>query len=216
MSFAADQEKLIAQLKEWSQRKNIPDDTLATFLEVAQSRANWALRIPSLEKAAPLPISSTGYIQIPDDFLQMKELNVIIGDEIKILDRKTIQEVDSVAKMYTTGKNPEIFGRWNNYFRIAPWSLGEGYTANIYYYKSLPELTSGETNWFTDSAPNILLYGAMAELCDYTRDTEGMKLWTGKFENEINIVQAVEDNAEWAGSSLAVSVGGSIKNRRGV
>ena len=209
---------LIGLLKQWSQRKNIPDDMMGFFIEMALSRANWALRIPPLEGAASMSISETGYIQIPTDFLEMKELGVQIGGFNKILDRKSFNEVDSISNLsMAAGALPEVFGRYGNYFKIAPWSLGGDYNANLYYHRAEPQLyEEDDENWFTRWAPQVLLYGGLSELCDYTRDTEGAMMWKSKFENEINILQAVEDKAAWAGSSLAVSMGGSIKARRSV
>ena len=163
-----------------------------------------------------MPISATGYIRIPTDFLEMKELGVQIGRVNKILDRKTFNEVDSISNSDRTGL-PEVFGRYGNYFKIAPWNLGDKYNANLFYYRAESPLSvDNPTNWFTDWAPQLLLYGALAELCEYTRDTEGSMMWKSKFENEINILQAVEEKAAWAGSSLAVSANGSIKLRRSV
>ena len=209
---------LRADIKQWSQRKNIPDEAIDSFIEMALSRANWALRIPPLEGAASMSISETGYIQIPTDFLEMKELGVQIGSVNKILDRKSFNEVDSISNLsMAAGALPEVFGRYGNYFKIAPWNLGGDYNANLYYHRAEPSLVEADdVNWFTQFAPQVLLYGGMAELCDYTRDTEGAMMWKSKFENEINILQAVEDKAAWAGSSLAVSMGGSIKARRSV
>ena len=208
---------LRADIKQWSQRKNIPESVLNSFIEIALSRANWALRIPSLEAYAAVVVSDTGYAQIPKDFIELKELSLPVGSYTKVLDRKSVAEVDSVSNFSGGGAYPEIFGRYGNYFKIAPWSLGEDEYVNLYYYAALPQLIDdSDTNWFTDWAPNLLLYGALAELCDYTRDTEGSQLWAGKFTNEINIVQAVEDKAQWSGSSLAVTATGSIKGRRAI
>jgi hypothetical protein len=205
---------------DYSKRKNIPANIINYFIENALSRANRALRIPPLERYSSLAISSEGAMQLPSDFMEVKELSVQVGNRLSILDRKTINEVDSIQALYSvvgSPAKPEVFGRYGNYFKMAPWSEGSDLFANLYYYAAEPQLVDpGDSNWFTDWAPDLLVYGAMAELCTYTRDEDGAALWDSKFTNEINILQAVEDRATWSGSSIAVSRNGSIRGRRGV
>lgn len=206
-----------AAVKQWSQRKNIPDDVLNDFIEIGLSRATWALRIPPLERFASITISDTGFAQLPADYMEVKELYVTVNGKSKLLERKSINEVESLSNVNFSGTLPELFARFGNYFKIAPWSLGTGTQAGLYYYGIETKMEDdGATNWFCQYAPNVLLYGALQELCDYTRDPEGAALWGNKFTNEINILQAVEDKAAWSGSSLAVSMNGSIRGRMSI
>jgi hypothetical protein len=70
-----------------------------------------------------------------------------------------------------------------------------------------------DTNWFTQEAPELLLYGGLQELSDYARDQESMQVWSGKFLSEVNTLQAVEDRAAWSGSTIGVTPGGSTTGR---
>lgn len=208
--------ELISAVKEWSQRKNISDSTISIFLEAALSRANWALRIPPLEAQKLSLINAGGYIEVPPDFVEMKSISVTIDDVVYILDRKSISEVDSLAGFNATSDGiPSLFARIGNYFRIAPWSGVEGEYATLYYYAALPPLSLNNTsNWFSEFAPTVLIYGALSELSDYSRDTEGSQLWKARFTEEVNILQAVEDKAQWTGSTLAITPTGSIIGRK--
>lgn len=198
-------------MKQWSQRKNIPDEVLNDFIEISLSRANRALRVPSLEGYTSLAISSTGLATLPDDYLEAKSVDVLINGVTVNLERKSIQEVDSVSNTTIGGAtNPLYFARFMDTLRIAPWGLGTGYSLNLYYFLALPVLSSDtSTNWFTKYCADVLLYGALSELCSYTRDVEGVMLWGKKFDEAINLVQSVEDRAAWAGSTLSVSLNGS-------
>jgi hypothetical protein len=208
--------ELISAVKEWSQRKNISDSTISIFLEAALSRANWALRVPPLETFYEAEINEGGYFEVPGDFLEMKTVSYISGDTATILDRKTISEVDSLANYNDTSDGtPKIFGRAGEYFRLAPWSGEVGERVTLYYYAALPPLNEGNpTNWFSEFAPTVLIYGALSELSDYSRDTEGSQLWKARFTEEVNILQAVEDKAQWTGSTLAITPTGSIIGRK--
>lgn len=211
MITATDRQGLRTAIKQWSQRKNIPDDVLNDFIEISLSRANRALRIPSVENYAALPISSTGLAALPDDYLEVKSADVLINGVTVNLERKSIQEVNSVSNTTLTGETvPKYFARFTDNIRIAPWGLGEDSFLNLYYFFAIPAMTlDTDTNWFTEYCPDVILYGALSELCSYTRDVEGVMLWNKKFDETINLVQSVEDRAMWSGSTLAVSAGGS-------
>jgi hypothetical protein len=208
-------------VKEWSQRRNIPDDTIDAFIEIGLSRACRQLRIPPLEGVTSIVPSADGYIELPNDFQEVKELSVPNAQGVTIFERKAIHQVDAVAGSYDAldvGKacmlngvpltGSAIFARVGNFLRVAPWDASV--SINLYYNKILFPLQSDtSTNWFTDYAPELLLYGAMSELSAYTRDNEGMQIWDRKFSGEVSTLQGVEDRAAWMGSTLAISVGGS-------
>jgi hypothetical protein len=199
-------------LKEWSKRVNIPDSVLNDFIEIALSKANRSLRIPPLETFSVETISPTGYIAIPSNFIEAKELKILINNRTVILERKSIHEVDSVANVSGWDPHPTYFGRFGNFLRISPWSGDGTETLTMYYYNVIPAMTSDtDTNWFTDFAPECLLYGALTELSAYTRDSEGVSMWGAKFNESITTIQAVEDRAEWEGSTVAVTLAGSTR-----
>lgn len=201
-------------VREWSQRRNIPDATIDKFIEIALSRACRFLRIPPLEAVSSAIPNENGYIQLPEDFQEVKEISTSYNNQRVILDRKHISEVDYIA-----GKNsmancpPEIFGRFGNSLRVAPWG-GQDASVNLYYYRvDLPLTDDTSTNWFTLYAPEVLLYGALTELSNYSVDAESSELWNAKFTNEINTLQGVEDRAEWRGSTVGITLPGSTNRR---
>jgi len=194
-------------IKEYSQRKNIPDSTINSFIELALSKANRMLRIPPLENFSSPIVSTDGYFEIPSDFLEAKELYVEVNGNKILLERKTINEVDYAYSR--EGGDPCIFGRLGTRFRIAPWGL-ENTTVGLYYFNIIPKMVDDQqSNWITKYAPEILLYGGLAELSKYTRDDEGQARWSGQFTEAVNILQGVEDRSEWRGSTIGVTLTGS-------
>jgi hypothetical protein len=210
MLTTTDRAGIRTSLKQWSQRRNIPDEVWNDFIELAISKANRALRIPPLEQFSSLDISDTGYMELPSNFVEAKELKIEINNITILLERKAINEVDDLYNLSNSNGNPCIFGRFGNYLRIAPWSGGDDSLADLYYYAAIPPMTTDSaTNWFTEWAPEVLLYGGLSELASYTRDSEGVQMWEGKFRDSIDTLQAMEDRAEWRGSTIAVTLAGS-------
>ena len=196
------------RLKEYSQRRNIPDTTFNLFMDTAQSRANRSLRIPSLEQISTQAVSTTGYFDVPADYLEMRSVMAINNDNLYPLERKSYDEINQ-RLVYTKEGAPCYFGRWGDAtFRVAPYRA-EGDQVYLTYYKILPDLVAdSETNWFFTYSPELILYGGMEELSKYARDQEGTQRWGEQFQRETLIVQAMEDRSAWSGSTLAVSVGG--------
>jgi hypothetical protein len=209
---------LRAQVKAWSQRRNIPDATIDDFIEIALSRACRLLRIPPLEGFSSVVPSDTGFIELPNDFQEVKTLTTTWMNTTVVLDRKSISEVDYTQGQLSdtaAGSGPCIFSRFGNYLRIAPWVSTNTGAVDLYYYKvDFPLTDDTSTNWFTLYAPEVILYGALVELSDYTRDTVGAAQWTNKFNQEINTIQGVEDRAEWRGSTVGISLHGSTGGQR--
>jgi hypothetical protein len=209
MLTETDKAGIRASVYQWSQRKSIPSAVIDDFIEIALSRATRALRIPPLEFFQTIPITAEGYAELPFDFMEAKEVYVVVNGKNVLLERKAINEVDWTFTA-SDGNCPVYFGRFGNALRVAPWKLGSESTLKLYYYKIIPPMkTDDASNWFTLYAPEVLLYGALVELCNYTRDSEGMAIWNSKFNEAVNIIQGVEDRAEWRGSTVAVSLRGS-------
>lgn len=202
-----------ASVYQWSQRKNIPEEVVNDFIELALSKATRALRIPPLEFFQSLPINEFGYVVLPFNFQEAKEVYIVVNGKNVLLERKAINEVDFWSTVNTgsfTGGPPCYFGRFGPNLRIAPFDGIAGQFLNLYYYNIIPPMTTDDTtNWFTLYAPEVLLYGALVELSNYSRDNEGVAMWTEKFNEAVNIIQGVEDRAEWRGSTIAVSLNGS-------
>jgi hypothetical protein len=194
-------------LKAWSQRRNIDDEILNDFIELALSKANRALRIPPLERAITLAPLGAGYYELPTDFIEVKTLIAVRAGKAIVLERKAIDEVDHLYSR-DSQSDPCIYGRYGDTLRVAP---DPGSDITLYYYYAIPSMTADvTTNWFTEQAPEILLYGALIELASYTRDPDSEARWSSKFNEAVTILQGMEDRAAWwSGGTVAVSINGS-------
>lgn len=201
-------------MKQWSQRQNIPDATLDDFINIALNRAVRQLRIPPMEKSFDLVVDEDGYFTIPSDYIEVKEVVSVRNNQNIILERKAIHEVDFMNNQ--SPGCPRYFGRFKGSFRLGPYDSPaydapeDQDTVAFYYYSTLaPLVVDADCNWVSSNAGELLLYGALAELCAYTRDDEGEQRWLGKFNGEMQILQGMEDRSAWQGGTLGISVSGS-------
>lgn len=206
------------RVREWSQRRNISDSTIDGFIEIALSRACRLLRIPPLEAFSSAIPDANGLMILPNNFQEVIELKTTWNNEIVILDRKDISEVEyrqgqSLVSSASPYIGPRVFGRKDNYLKVAPWN-GQDASVDLYYYRiDFPLTDDTSTNWFTKYAAELLIYGALVELSNYTRDNGGYELWNMKFNEMINTIQGVEDRAKWQGSTIGVTLPGSTQSR---
>lgn len=85
-----------------------------------------------------------------------------------------------------TGK-PEFYADYDyTHWLIVP-TPNATYQAEILYYQ-LPELLDDthQTNWLTDYAPNLLLYGALLEATPFLKNDERIQTWQSFYQQAAN------------------------------
>ena len=201
-------------IKQWSQRKSIPDAVLNDFINIAVTRATRALRIPPMEKSLSQLVDADGYFEIPSDFIEVIEVVSVRSDKNIILERKAIHEVDYMNNL--SPGCPKFFARYKGSFRIGPYDSPaydvpeDQDVVELYYYATFAALTDdADCNWLISNAGDMILYGAMSELASYTRDDEGEQRWTAKYSQEVQLLQGIEDRSAWQGGTLGISIAGS-------
>jgi len=191
--------ELRALVKDWGNRTDITNTVIDSFINIAQDRANRLLRIPVLEGFQTIDVIN-GQMALPADYLETKALTIYANGKPVNLERK---DLAFVAGRQATGW-PKYFARKQNYFLIAP--INDTITtADIYYYYVADNLVEDtDTNWFVAHGGDMLLYGALAELALYTKNTEEAAQWEAKFRGAAAEITKMADDAEWSGSSIGV------------
>ena len=208
--------ELRALVKDWANRKDIPDSVYNSFINLAQDRANRVLRIPVLEGYNNnLTINSEGAIALPEDYLEAKAVSIDYAGRTYDLERKALP---TVVGMQTDVGLPKYFARQQNRFLIAPLNT-EVTSVKLYYYIVVNNLVNdADTNWFVEQGTDLLLYGALAELALYTKNTEEAQLFESKFRGSASELEAMAmkavDKNDW--TSMRKRGGDKEKKEDGV
>lgn len=197
---------LRGRVRAWSNRKDLSDELLNDFINIAQARLNRLLRVPPLEAEATLSPDAEGIVRVPREYLEMISVWYTDATGRRVsLDRKDAaysKELASASKGC-----PRFFARQGYDIQLSPVpqdSVPD--SLELYYYASLQPLTQDtDINWFTEDAPEVLLYGALTELSLYLRDEIGAGQWEAKFQNHSAEIQNMEDTAMWSGGTLAIN-----------
>ena len=75
------------------------------------------------------------------------------------------------------------------------WLIGPtpaaAYTYEVLYYQRVPPLdSSNQTNWFTQYAPQALLYGSLLQAMPFLKNDERMPMWQQNYDHIIEVLKA--------------------------
>lgn len=186
-------------VKDWSNRTDISNSVIDSFINIAQDRANRILRLPILEGFSTISVSNNTLL-LPTDYLEAKSLVVTVNGKAVELERK---DLAFVTQQQNNQGNPKYFARKQSKFIIAPTS--DVSSADLYYYYVAADLVNDtDTNWFVEHGTDLLLYGALSELSLYTKNTEDALQWEAKFKATAQDIMKMADDADWSGSTIGI------------
>jgi hypothetical protein len=186
-------------VKDWSNRTDISNSVIDSFINIAQDRANRILRLPILEGFSTITVTNNALL-LPTDYLEAKSLVVTVNGKAIELERK---DLAFVTKQQNNQGNPKYFARKQSKFVIAPDS--DVSSADLYYYYVAANLVNdADTNWFVEHGTDLLLYGALSELSLYTKNTEEALQYEAKFKATAQDITRMADDADWSGSTIGI------------
>jgi hypothetical protein len=88
-----------------------------------------------------------------------------------------------------TQDEPEFYADYDyTHWLIAP-TPDAAYPAEIIYYELLPLLDdTNQTNWLTEYAPRLLLYGTLLEAAPFLKETSQIAIWQSFYDREAGMI----------------------------
>lgn len=72
---------------------------------------------------------------------------------------------------------------------VAP-TPDDDYSYEVLYYERLQPLdSSNQTNWFTQYAPQALLYGSLLQAMPFLKNDERMGMWQAQYDQIVNVLK---------------------------
>lgn len=178
---------------------------IPVFIQLAENRLRRDLRIRQMLKVATTDtVADDATVQIPSDFLQMRDLH-INNNPITVLKyespsnfyRNTFSLINGVPKQYTLLADQ---------FQLAPIpdSIME---VQMLYYAAPPYLSdSNSSNVFLATCPDLLLYAALGEAEPYLMNDPRLQTWKAMYDVGVQSLTVSDDQGEYAGSPLAITL----------
>lgn len=170
---------------------------LPYFVRVTEAWLNRQLRTREMMATAPLVAAAPGYT-IPDDYLEW------IAAQWTSADAKRVQmlryvEPDSpeFRHRYRPGGDPQYFSVLGD--QVQTRSLLPG-AVSLTYYRQIPPLSADKpTNWLLTKAPELYLYGVMAEAYRFQKDEARNQKWLADGMAFLNALMGQGDSQKTGG-----------------
>jgi hypothetical protein len=77
----------------------------------------------------------------------------------------------------------------------------------MYYARPVPLGADNPTNWFTENAQDLLMFGALCEAAPYMANDARIPVWEAKFGALMDDLGAEDDSEATSGPALSLSIG---------
>lgn len=170
------------------------------FIQNAESKLYRTLRLRTMETALSGTISG-GVLAVPSGYLELKYAYVN-QSPTEFLSRMPPEALYREYPNRSNTARPRAIAREASNFIFGPYPDANYSIAGIYYTRltSLDAITN-TTNWFTDNAPDVLLYGALLEAVPFLKDDERIPVWRSYFDEAVGTVRREENRENSSGSS---------------
>lgn len=180
------------------------------FIQLAEVRVYRNLRVPALENVVDLTTDATGgFITLPANYLEPKDVILLDGLDSVPLEVRPFGEVLSCPP--SENGDPRYFARLDNmlFFRPVP---DEVKNIRLHYYRQLDNLSEANpTNYVSENAPDVLIFGALQEATPYLpvdRIPEGLiqqytQVWETRFQRAMAELELLAEG-DYLGSRLVM------------
>lgn len=148
-------------------RRDITPSLTDTFLNFGVQRIQRELRVPAMEKSAQFITDGTNLVPVPGDLLEVINIYTNSSAEQNRLIRTDTQ---TILNYQNISGSPRYFTRVGSNYHVGPFPAA-GTSIFIHYYADCSGLVADtDSNWITEVAPTLLVYGALSYASDYFLD----------------------------------------------
>lgn len=138
-------------------------------------------------------------LAIPTGYLGMKRFQLQIAGNYKSLKYKSPEQM---AEYYSSGI-PDYFTTNGDNFELGV-PPSSDYAYSLTYYKQMDSLATAENgvNWAITQAPDMYLYGTLAQSAPFLKNDSRLSTWAALYENCRSGVEMANRKDRQSGSSL--------------
>lgn len=193
--------ELKTAIQTWLGRPGDTSLALADFVALCEARVSRDLRVRAMEERVTALVS-TEYVALPAGFLEMRNFQ-LNTNPVTALSLMSPEQIDATYAGSQSGQ-PKVYAIIGNEIQLAPAPDTE-YTAEMTYWKRFTPLSdAAPTNWLLENAPDVYLFGALAESAPFIGEDQRYALWDAKYKEGISRLQMSDDRGKWSGSAMQV------------
>jgi hypothetical protein len=194
--------ELQTAIANWLDRSDLTS-YIPDFISLAEARIRRKLRVRGIEQRSTAAlVSGQAYYCLPSDFLEARNIQ-INTNPVRALSYRTPQQMDAEFPYDTTG-TPEVYTIIGTEIQLKPIPASADNLEISYYAKLAPLSSTNGTNWLTDNAPDLLMYGSLIEAETFLVNDPRVMLWKSLYSEAMFEWNIDSKNGRYSGSYLQV------------
>lgn len=158
-----------AQFQAVLNRRDITPTLTENFIKQSIQRAQRVLRVPAMEKSVEITIGAYDeLVEVPGDLLSF--ISVMWQDSNGYWHKLSRRDIGYVYDQRQFVGNTAYYARQDGDLVLGPKPITAG-KIRIDYYADFSDLSADtDTNWLTEIAPDVIIYGGLSFAADYYLD----------------------------------------------
>ena len=169
-------------------------DKIPTFIMLAEQILATEIKfLGNLTVAESNMVQSDPVIQKPARWRKTVSLNVTVnGEKFPVFLRK-YEYLREYWPNATDTEVPKFYCDYDyDHWLVAP-TPADDYAYEVLYYERVQPLdSSNQTNWFTQNAPQALLYGTLLQAMPFLKNDERIPMWQAQYTQVVQTLK-IED-----------------------
>ena len=175
----------------------LSDSILDVFITNIENRIQRELDLDAFRKFATSSFTTgSPFITLPSDFDLERGVQIVDPSNN---DRTWIEQMDTtfideynVDRVNNTGK-PKYYANWDQNTLIFAPTPDSAYTVELWYNATPDHLSSSNTTtWLSDNAPEVLIYGTVAEAFSFLKNPPYVQLYKQKYNLAVQGLSAIQ------------------------
>jgi len=204
MAFFTDYTTLQSTIADYLARSDLTA-SIPEFIRLAENRLSRDLRIRQMLQIATTTIDSTnGTVEIPADFLAMKDIHISSSNPIQTVTFQSPSNFFRNTRASTSGL-PSFYTALGSEFRFSPIGA-ETDTLQMLYYVKPPHMSSTvSSNLWLANTPDLLLYAALGEAEPFLMNDERLATWSAMYDRGVQSLSKSDDEGEFPAHPMSIT-----------
>jgi hypothetical protein len=189
-------DSLVADIESYLERTDAATvDKIPTFIMLAEQQIATQIKfLGNLTVNNSTMVTGNPVIAKPARWHKSVSLNVTVGSVRQAVLLRKYEYIREYWPDATLTGVPQFYCDYDyEHWLVGP-TPADDYTFEVLYYERVQPLdSSNQTNWFTEYAPQALLYGSLLQAMPFLKNDERIPMWRAEYDIVLSSLK-VEDN----------------------
>jgi hypothetical protein len=184
---------LVQDIQQYLERTDTETiDKIPTFIMLAEQVIAAEIKfLGNLTVNTSTMVQGTAVINKPARWHKTVSMNVAIGG---VRQPVLLRKYEYLREYWPNASLEGVPAYYADYdythWLVAP-TPAAAYSFEVLYYERVQPLdSSNQTNWFTEYAPQALLYGSLLQAMPYLKNDERIQMWQGQYDLIMKVLKA--------------------------